>query len=119
MVGFVKRLLRTSGGSASLAMVLLATGCASIHSPEVGADAGAASGVDVAPSLDVPVVELGPGGTFEASPDRPHDADGCDDAGGCIVGCGNGKLDPGLGEACDDGNDVPGDGCSANCDTIM
>ena len=29
--------------------------------------------------------------------------------------CGNGKVDPGLGEACDDGNTRTGDGCSADC----
>jgi len=31
----------------------------------------------------------------------------------CPPYCGNGSLDPG--EACDDGNQVDGDGCSANC----
>lgn len=34
------------------------------------------------------------------------------------VGCGNGKIDPGLDEACDDGNSRSGDGCSADCKTI-
>jgi fibro-slime domain-containing protein len=34
------------------------------------------------------------------------------------VGCGNGKLDPGLDEACDDGNAVSGDGCAADCRNI-
>ena len=37
----------------------------------------------------------------------------CDD-GVCLpAGCGNGAVDPG--EACDDGNRVSGDGCSADC----
>jgi cysteine-rich repeat protein len=37
-------------------------------------------------------------------------------AGACVVGtvCGNGKVDL-LGEQCDDGNLLAGDGCSANC----
>jgi fibro-slime domain-containing protein len=42
----------------------------------------------------------------------------CDDAASCAVGCGNGKIDPGLGEACDDGNTVAGDGCSADCKVV-
>src|SRR4051794_5268842 len=29
--------------------------------------------------------------------------------------CGDGILDAGLGEACDDGNELSGDGCDANC----
>jgi cysteine-rich repeat protein len=29
--------------------------------------------------------------------------------------CGNGKLQPSKGEVCDDGNNVSGDGCSADC----
>jgi len=39
------------------------------------------------------------------------------DAGGCTLDrldlCGNGKID--LGETCDDGNTIPGDGCSGTC----
>ncbi len=43
--------------------------------------------------------------------------------GGCAKGstsggsdsCGNGVLEPALGEECDDGNHVSGDGCSADC----
>ena len=34
------------------------------------------------------------------------------------VGCGNGKIDPGLDEACDDGNSRSGDGCSSDCKTV-
>jgi fibro-slime domain-containing protein len=37
---------------------------------------------------------------------------------GCVVGCGNGKIDPGLNEACDDSNTTSGDGCAADCTTI-
>ncbi len=36
----------------------------------------------------------------------------------CVIGCGNGKIDPGLDEACDDANSVSGDGCAADCKTI-
>jgi cysteine-rich repeat protein len=40
--------------------------------------------------------------------------DGACDRGVClIVECGNGVVQPG--EACDDGNNDPGDGCSADC----
>jgi len=118
MSGLMKFLSRTFAGSAALGMALLAAGCAAIHNPEVAADAGAPSAMDAAPLADVFVVELGPGGQFEASPDRAADPDACDGAASCVVGCGNGKIDPGLGEACDDGNDMSGDGCSAGCDTI-
>ncbi|KIW23626.1 uncharacterized protein PV07_11812 [Cladophialophora immunda] len=31
------------------------------------------------------------------------------------AGCGDGKFDPSLGEECDDGNTVDGDGCSKSC----
>lgn len=31
----------------------------------------------------------------------------------CTAGCGDGFRDDSLGEACDDGNDLDGDGCSA------
>lgn len=36
----------------------------------------------------------------------------------CQVGCGNGIIDPGLDEACDDGNIVSGDGCTADCRSV-
>ena len=36
--------------------------------------------------------------------------------GSCVpAGCGNGFTDTALNEACDDGNNEPGDGCSADC----
>src|SRR3569623_1605557 len=118
MSWFVKSLMRTSARSAVLAGFLLTADCAGIKNPEVAMDAGAPSAMDAAPPVDLLIAELGPGGQFEAAPDRPPDPDACDGAASCVVGCGNGKLDPGLGEACDDGNDVSGDGCSASCDTI-
>ena len=37
---------------------------------------------------------------------------------GCVVGCGNGKIDPGLDEACDDANTDSGDGCAVDCSSI-
>jgi fibro-slime domain-containing protein len=36
----------------------------------------------------------------------------------CAVGCGNGKIDPGLDEACDDANASSGDGCAADCSAV-
>jgi fibro-slime domain-containing protein len=42
---------------------------------------------------------------------------GCDGSSACVVGCGNGKIDPGSSEQCDDGNNIPGDGCSTDCKT--
>lgn len=51
------------------------------------------------------------------------DGDACDAVpdgvcaeGVCIAaGCGNGLVEPGRGERCDDGNAVSGDGCTADC----
>jgi cysteine-rich repeat protein len=55
----------------------------------------------------------------------PCEADGdactidqCDGAGSCVVdgdSCGDGTLQEGCGEQCDDGNNTDGDGCSATC----
>ncbi|MGC4088058.1 MAG: DUF4215 domain-containing protein [Polyangiaceae bacterium] len=42
----------------------------------------------------------------------------CTDPSGCRVGCGNGKVEPVLGEACDDGNGSSGDGCASDCKTL-
>jgi fibro-slime domain-containing protein len=48
-------------------------------------------------------------------------ADGCDEAGLCADGgrqalfCGDGVVSAKLGEQCDDGNKVGGDGCTENC----
>src|SRR5437868_7656610 len=67
----------------------------------------------------------GGGGTSIIIPDRDGGGGSmkdagpvCADATSCAVGCGNGKIDPGLGEACDDGNTKAGDGCSADCKTV-
>jgi cysteine-rich repeat protein len=48
------------------------------------------------------------------------DGNNVDGDGGCnancvIEFCGDGILQPGLGEQCDDGNNQSGDGCNANC----
>ena len=43
-------------------------------------------------------------------------------AAGCKLGprCGDGKLQAGTGEECDDGNAKNGDGCSTSCkDTVV
>lgn len=50
---------------------------------------------------------------------QPRDGDGCDSNGQCTGGdcsalCGNGLLDTAL-EVCDDGNQVPKDGCTPQC----
>ena len=89
-----------------------AVGCAGVHQPDLGGDdAGPAPGPDLGlPEVFIP--EVGHP-TFEASPDLPPDPDACSDPASCMVGCGNGKLDPGLDEACDDGNSLSMDGCSA------
>lgn len=59
--------------------------------------------------------DVGPGSSSGQSP-----IDGSDGAvlpdGAPDTGCGNGLLD--SGEACDDANAVPGDGCSADCKTL-
>jgi cysteine-rich repeat protein len=42
------------------------------------------------------------------------DGDGCN--ANCVIEfCGDGILQPGLGEQCDDGNNQSGDGCDSNC----
>src|SRR5512133_92966 len=39
--------------------------------------------------------------------------------GGAVpVGCGNGIIEPWVGEACDDGNSESGDGCAGDCTTV-
>jgi fibro-slime domain-containing protein len=106
------------------ALALTVAGCAAVR------EGPSASGADAA--MDFPVTGGGARDAFaETTPrgstvDAPSDhmeprGDGgpeCTDAGNCLIGCGNGKLDPGLGEACDDGNGLSGDGCGANCATI-
>lgn len=75
--------------------------------------------VDVAPDLAT---------TDLVAPDLPADldmADGLDsgqdsepvDAGPPAPGCGNGRVDPG--EVCDDGNELGGDWCAADCKKLV
>ncbi len=59
-----------------------------------GSDLGGATCASLDPAYE--------GGTLRC-------ADCAFDVSGCVATCGNGVLDPG--EACDDGNDVPWDGC--------
>jgi fibro-slime domain-containing protein len=65
-------------------------------------------------------VSVGSGGTVSVGGagggqgGTPGDCSGDD----CVVGCGNGKLDPGLDEACDDANTASGDGCAADCSGV-
>lgn len=40
---------------------------------------------------------------------------GCQGARSVRESCGNGAIDHDRGEVCDDGNQVSGDGCSADC----
>lgn len=42
----------------------------------------------------------------------------CTDPVACRVGCGNGRVEPPLGEVCDDGNSQPADGCAADCKLV-
>jgi fibro-slime domain-containing protein len=89
------------------------------QTPPAGDDASAPMGDDATAPPPPPLPDSGHF-NFDSAP--PHVDSGvgpmmtCDagDA-GCAVGCGNGKIDPGLNEACDDGNTKPGDGCSADC----
>ena len=57
--------------------------------------------------------------TVEPGYDCSGDA-GASDAGRCIRiwVCGNGKIEPGSGEACDDGNTVANDGCALDCSYV-
>ncbi len=75
-----------------------------------GAPGGDGDGTSASgPGLDVggaPVEGEGGGATCDASnPDCQTE----------LPGCGDGNIDRKLGEVCDDGNSVPGDGCSGIC----
>lgn len=68
-------------------------------------DAGIGGGGDGGP-----VNEFGPRDTTDAS--SVNESDACVGA-GCGATCGNGTVE--APEACDDGNTIPGDGCSGVC----
>ncbi len=101
-----------------LLCLALSAGCAAVRQPASDdTPDGSITPKDASAPLDIQLADLAPGGLFEAN--RTQDAAvPCDDAGSCMIGCGNGKLDPGLSEACDDGNGKSGDGCSADCKTV-
>jgi cysteine-rich repeat protein len=72
--------------------------------------------------LDREGCSAGPGGTPCESCDDGNTVgdDGCNSL--CQIegrqrplGCGDGIVQPGLGESCDDGNTIDGDGCDSNC----
>jgi cysteine-rich repeat protein len=72
--------------------------------------------------LDREGCSAGPGGTPCESCDDGNTVggDGCNSL--CQIegrrrplGCGDGIVQPGLGESCDDGNAINGDGCDSNC----
>ena len=97
--------------------LILATACG----PQGGVEssrADASGSVNSPPILHIddagPIIVMSPDG--RASDGQPAvDRSNADIA---MVGCGNGKIDPGLDEACDDGNSRSGDGCSSDCKTI-
>lgn len=90
-----------SGAPAAALTVVLAglAGCAAI---KVAAEPG---GPDAAAS-DVPVTVVRDGQAVDQATHREVGVSGR---------CGDGLLQPALGEICDDGNNNGGDGCTANC----
>ena len=84
------------------------------------------AGPTVTLSLVAPITDPGPatcaidnGPTYSIN---THDANECLEqiaAAGidCGFRCGNGIVDTAQGETCDDGNETPGDGCDASCQT--
>jgi len=84
-------------------------------------------GISIAPCCGNGIVDragcaAGPGGTPCESCDDGNTVggDGCNSF--CQIegrtrplGCGDGIVQPGLGEICDDGNAIDGDGCDSNC----
>ncbi len=83
--------------------LVLSTACAGIGQKPGGGGGGGGAG----------------GGSIDARADgtQPTDASATEPIGrdADAPRCGNGKIDPMLGEACDDGNTRPGDGCTADC----
>lgn len=65
------------------------------------------------PGIPIPL-----GGTAGVSGSGGLGAGGMCTGDDCVVGCGNGKIDPGLDEACDDANTMSGDGCAADCTSV-
>ena len=117
------RSVRASATALVPALVLTLAACAAVHEGAAGVDAGVdqPAATDAASISDA--TDDSPRGSVvdSASGDDAPPVDAgevCTDGGNCLIGCGNGTLDPGLGEVCDDGNSVSGDGCSSNCTTV-
>jgi len=91
-------------GSASLVSVFGALACSAGSSSQADKEATGAGAEEPGNGAVDPGV-LDPGGGGEIDPLQGEDP---------ADGCGNGMLDP-MFEACDDGNNVDGDGCWANC----
>lgn len=120
------RVVKNLAGLALLAELSCASGTE--HESTVQARSGGVAGSDrpAAESGNAPAlggagsvdtdVSLG-GLTSFAGVAGASDTSDCS-AADCDIGCGNGRIDPGLQEACDDGNNLPGDGCSADCGTV-
>ncbi|HQK16255.1 MAG TPA: DUF4215 domain-containing protein [Polyangiaceae bacterium] len=93
-------------------VAILVLGCCHCGSREEGdtaqneTDSGKKDGGEDALTETGPVLDVGTGDSKDESPSED----------GQVVGCGDGVIQPG--EVCDDGNNVSGDGCSANCDVI-
>ena len=117
------RSVRASATALVPALVLTLAACAAVHEGPAGVDAAVDQPAATDATSTTDATDDSPRGSVvdSASGDDapPIDAgEACTDGGNCLIGCGNGKLDPGLGEVCDDGNSVSGDGCSSNCTTV-
>ena len=104
------------GWPALLAVLVLATGCADPAEwaqlpPTQGGAAGAAGGVTGGGGSGGILILTGGGG-------QGGSAGAGGEGGAAPVGCGNGIVEPWLGEACDDGNSTSGDGCSGDCTSV-
>ena len=91
--------------AATLALVL-SPACAGIGQKPGGGQGGAGGGSAGSGAIDARPDTTQPADAFSTEP-ITRDAD--------ARRCGNGKIDPALGEACDDGNTRAGDGCTADC----
>ena len=91
--------------AATLALVL-SPACAGIGQKPGGGQGGAGGGSAGSGAIDARPDTTQPADAFSTEP-ITRDAD--------ARRCGDGKIDPALGEACDDGNTRAGDGCAADC----
>lgn len=93
-----------------------ALGCASTVLVVACADSDFPDDPGVLPNIDGGSVPDASGGPDTGTPPTPRPDAGKPDAGDGgipVLGCGNGALD--SGESCDDGNQISGDGCTAEC----